>query len=49
MKLPEWEQIVTNVEKMGGKVANGAHKVIITGMLAFIAYQLWNFNRPIEY
>ena len=34
---------------MGNKVANNAHKVVISGLLLFIGFQLYHFNRPIEY
>lgn len=45
----DWDKLLVKAEKAGHQLANSAHKIVISGMLFFIGYQLWNFNRPIEY
>lgn len=48
MKI-DWNKILEKTEKAGNKLANSAHKIAICGMLFFIGYQIFNFNKPIEY
>lgn len=43
----DWNQILERTEKLGNRMANNAHKAVIWGMLFFIGYQLFNFNKPI--
>ena len=43
----DWEKLLGKTEHLGNKLANGAHKMAVSAMMLFIAYQLWNFNKPI--
>lgn len=48
MKI-DWNKALGQAEQLGHRLANSAHKIAISGCLLFIGYQLWNFNKPIEY
>ena len=45
----DFNKLLERTEKLGNRMANNAHKVVICGLLLFIGYQLVNFGKPIEY